>query len=121
MSNITISHTHATRMPRSAGALLASITVAAALALGCFGLAHAQDNAKAAASSLSLITETPEAGFALAIKLSQKGVASVQTDPEVRKELRPDYSHDPDSLIAVSHVIATHFQTIAAANDYWRQ
>ncbi|MBS9403441.1 hypothetical protein KG088_07355 [Halomonas sp. TRM85114] len=23
-------------------------------------------------------------------------------------------------MIAVSHVIATHFQTVAAANDYWR-
>ncbi|MFA7668183.1 MAG: hexameric tyrosine-coordinated heme protein [Burkholderiaceae bacterium] len=29
-------------------------------------------------------------------------------------------ANDPDSLVAVSHVIAVHFQTIAAANDYWR-
>ncbi|KAA0912011.1 peroxidase [Pusillimonas sp. ANT_WB101] len=69
----------------------------------------------------TLITETPEAGFALAVKLSQKGVATTQTDPAVRKALRPSYAHDANSLIAVSHVVATHFQTIAAANEYWRK
>ena len=31
------------------------------------------------------------------------------------------YAHDPNSLIAVSHVVATHSQTIVAANDYWRK
>lgn len=38
-----------------------------------------------------------------------------------RKALRPAYAHDPNSLTAVSHVVATHFPTIAAANDYWRE
>jgi hypothetical protein len=41
-------------------------------------------------------------------------------EAEVLKKLRPAYSHDPDSLIAASHVVAVHFQTIAAANNYWR-
>lgn len=68
----------------------------------------------------SLITATPEEGYALAVKLSQKAVATTQTDVEVRKRLRPAYAHDPDSLIAVSQVVATHFQTVAAANNYWR-
>lgn len=68
----------------------------------------------------SLITANPEEGFALAVKLSQKAVATTQTDAEVRKQLRPAYAHNPDSLIAVSQVVATHFQTIAAANNYWR-
>ncbi|RUO71577.1 peroxidase [Pseudidiomarina salinarum] len=68
----------------------------------------------------SLITETPQEGFALAITLSQKGVAKTQPDAEVRKDLRPDYARDPDSLIHVSQVIAVHFQTVAAANNYWR-
>lgn len=68
----------------------------------------------------SLITQTPEEGFALAIKLSQKAVATTQKDAEVRKQLRPAYAHDPNSLIAVSHVVAVHFQTIAAANNYWQ-
>lgn len=69
----------------------------------------------------SLITETPQEGFALAVTLSQKGVGTTQPDAEVRKAKRPEYAEDPDSLIAASHVIATHFQTVAAANDYWRE
>jgi len=84
----------------------------------------AQDKNKAPASRAgltSLLTATPEEGFALAVKLSQKGAATTQKDPDVRKPLRPNYSHDPNSLIAVSHVIATRFQTVAAANDYRRK
>ena len=69
----------------------------------------------------SLITETPQEGFALAVTLSQKGVATTQTNAETRRALRPEYAEDPNSLIAISHVIATHFQTVAAANDYWRE
>jgi len=69
----------------------------------------------------SLITETPQEGFALAVTLSQKGVATTQPDAEVRRAKRAEYDDDPDSLIAASQVIATHFQTVAAANDYWRE
>jgi len=36
-------------------------------------------------------------------------------------KLRPNYAHDPQSLIGVSGVAATWFATIAAANDYWRE
>lgn len=68
----------------------------------------------------SLITATPEDGFALAITLSRKGVTTTQSDKGVLFPLRQAYSHDPDSLIAVSHVIAVHFRTIAEANNYWR-
>lgn len=89
------------------------------MAFSINGIALAQD--KAAASELTLITATPEEGFALAVKLSQKGVSSVQKDADVRKKLRPDYANDADDLIAVSHVIATNFQTVAAANNYWRK
>ena len=90
--------------------------LALALSLGMSNLAFAEDKG----SDLSLITETPEEGFALAVKLSQKGVATTQPDAEVRKGLRGNYAEDTDSLIAVSGVIATHFQTIAQANDYWK-
>lgn len=69
----------------------------------------------------SLITKTPEEGFALAITLSQKGVEITQPNEEIRKKLRPKYSRNADSLIRVSHVIATNFQTVAAANNYWQQ
>ena len=69
----------------------------------------------------SLITATPQAGFELAITLSRRGVKYTQPDVEVRKELRPQYAHSADALTAASHVIAVHFQTIAAANGYWRR
>ena len=68
----------------------------------------------------TLITETPQAGFDLAIKLSRMGVKSTQPDVEVLKKLRPDYANSADGLTAASHVIAVNFQTISAANNYWR-
>jgi hypothetical protein len=34
--------------------------------------------------------------------------------------LRAAYDHDSSQLIASSQVIAIHFQTMAAANNYWR-
>ena len=71
-------------------------------------------------TELSLITETPEEGFQLAATLSRKGVTTIQTDKKTLMEGRKEYSKDADSLIAASQVIAIHFQTIAAANDYWR-
>lgn len=68
----------------------------------------------------SLITETPQEGFELAVTLARRGVATTQPDREVLRGGRSKYSHDPDSLIAASEVVAVHFRTIAAANDYWR-
>ena len=68
----------------------------------------------------SLITATPQEGFELAITLSRRGVKYTQPDVNVLKELRADYAHSADSLTAASQVIAINFQTIAAANGYWR-
>lgn len=68
----------------------------------------------------SLKTATPQEGFELAIKLSQKGVEYTQPSVEIREKLRPKYSKNPDSLISASLVIATNYQTIAAANNYWK-
>lgn len=68
----------------------------------------------------SLITATPQEGYELAIKLSRMGIKYTQPDEEVRKQLRPDYATNADSLTMASHVIATHFQTVAAANNYWK-
>ena len=68
----------------------------------------------------SLITATPEEGFALAIRLSRMAVKLTQPSDEARARLRSDYENDADSLIAISHVVAAHFQTVAAANGYWR-
>ncbi len=85
-------------------------------------LAFAQDQRmdQKESEQLSLITATPEEGFQLAITLACMAVTETQPDKEVLHKLRPAYSHDPDSLIAVSHVVAVHFQTVAAANNYWR-
>ena len=69
----------------------------------------------------SLITDTPQQGFELAITLSRRGVKSTQPDPEVLKRLRADYANSADGLTAASQVIAVNFQTVAAANNYWRK
>ena len=68
----------------------------------------------------SLITDTPREGFQLAVKLSRLAVKATQPDVEILKRERPKYAGNADSLIAVSGVVATNFQTIAEANDYWR-
>lgn len=68
----------------------------------------------------TLITATPQEGFELAILLSRRGVKYTQPDAGVLKALRPEYANSADSLTAASHVIAVNFQTIAAANGYWR-
>ena len=44
----------------------------------------------------SLITDTPQQGFELAITLSRRGVKSTQPDPEVLKRLRADYANSAD-------------------------
>ena len=68
----------------------------------------------------SLITETPEQGYELAVKLSRMAVKMTQPDAEVRDRMRPEYAENSDALIAVSQVVATHFATVATANGYWR-
>ncbi|HQF03373.1 MAG TPA: hexameric tyrosine-coordinated heme protein [Phycicoccus sp.] len=68
----------------------------------------------------SLITETPQAGFELAITLSRRGVKYTQPDVDVLHKLRPDYANSAEALTAASQVVAINFQTVAAANNYWR-
>lgn len=68
----------------------------------------------------SLTTATPQEGFELATKLARVGVKVTQPSAEIRDKLRTAYDHDTNQLIASSQVIAIHFQTVAAANDYWR-
>lgn len=68
----------------------------------------------------SLKTNNAQEGFELAIKLARMGVKSTQPDVEILKRLRPDYAEDAMGLTAASQVIALNFQTVAAANDYWK-
>lgn len=71
-------------------------------------------------NELSLITDTPAEGFDLALALARRAVVATQSDKDVLFDQRPEYSKNAEDLIAASHVVAVHFQTIAAANDYWR-
>lgn len=68
----------------------------------------------------TLATKNAQEGFELAIKLSRMGVKYTQPSDEVRQKLRATYAENADSLTAASQVIAINFQTIAAANGYWR-
>lgn len=68
----------------------------------------------------SLRTATAQEGFELATKLARVGVKLTQPSAEVRDKVRAAYEQDAAQLIASSQVIAIHFQTVAAANNYWR-
>ncbi|NGX07017.1 hypothetical protein UI24_07005 [Mycobacteroides franklinii] len=68
----------------------------------------------------SLITSTPEEGRALAMTLARHTIHNIQPDLDVLSGGRPNYSTTPESLIHAAHVVALEFQTIAAANEYWR-
>ncbi len=68
----------------------------------------------------SLITETPEEGRQLAVKMARLIVKFTQPDAEVRGKLRQAYAEDAAVLTAVTQTVATEFATIAAANNYWK-
>lgn len=69
----------------------------------------------------SLITATPQEGFELAITMSRRGVKYTQPDVNVLKKARPEYAESADGLTAASQVVAINYQTVAAANNYWRK
>ena len=48
------------------------------------------------------------------------GVKYTQLNDKVRAKLRAEYGEDANGLIASSQVIAINFQTVSAANNYWR-
>ncbi len=68
----------------------------------------------------SLITQTPAQGRELAITIARKTIAAIQPDVEARTQLRTDYKDNPALLIDAGKVVAIEFQTIAAANNYWK-
>jgi len=68
----------------------------------------------------TLKTATPQEGYELAVKMARVAIKMTQPDAEVRDKLRPVYAENAGALIASSQVVATHFATVAAANDYWR-
>lgn len=68
----------------------------------------------------SLITKTPQEGREFAIRMARESIEAIQTDAETRKKFRDDYANDTAQLIAAASVVAIEFQTIAAANNYWK-
>jgi hypothetical protein len=68
----------------------------------------------------SLITNTPEEGRHLAVKMSRLIIKLTQPDAATREKLRPIYAEDASMLIAIGHTVALEFATIAAANGYWK-
>ncbi|MGB7188989.1 MAG: hexameric tyrosine-coordinated heme protein [Acidobacteriaceae bacterium] len=69
----------------------------------------------------TLMTATPEEGRALALTLARHTIHNIQPNLDVLKAGRPSYATNPESLIAAGQVVAIEFQTIAAANNYWRK
>ena len=69
----------------------------------------------------SLLTETPEEGRHLAVKMARLIIKLTQPDDEKRQQLREVYGNDAMMLITVGQTVATEFATIAAANNYWRK
>jgi hypothetical protein len=68
----------------------------------------------------TLKTDTPQEGIELAVKLSDLGYMLYQSSDDGRQGPRTSEKYTRSQLIAAAHVIALNFQTIAAANDWWR-
>lgn len=68
----------------------------------------------------TLMTPTPQEGYDLAVKMARVAIKMTQPDADVRDRLRSVYAENADALIASSLVVATHFATVAAANNYWK-
>ena len=67
----------------------------------------------------TLITNSPEEGRALAIKIARLTIKITQPDAEVRDKLRPVYANDAAMLISIGQTVAMEFATISKANNYW--
>lgn len=68
----------------------------------------------------TLITNSPEEGRALAVKIARLTIKITQPNAEVRDQLRPVYANDAAMLIAIGQIVALEFSTISKANNYWR-
>jgi hypothetical protein len=68
----------------------------------------------------ALKTKTPQEGYDLAVKVARVAIKMTQPGAEARGKLSPVYAESADALIASSQVVATHFATVTATDDYWR-
>lgn len=107
-------------MTTSFRTLVATLVLAVATPLVLADEPVAQEPARNPLELPTLIVATPEDGFRLALKLARLGVSQTQHDREVLRAGRQDYAKDPAQLIQASQAVAIHFQTVAQANNYWR-
>lgn len=96
------------------------VTILTVIALSLPIAVQAEEGDKSDAWLTSLKTDTPQAGFELAIKLSRMAVKLTQPDKDILFREREKYAGDGEALIHASEVVAVHFQTVAAANNYWQ-
>jgi Hexameric tyrosine-coordinated heme protein (HTHP) len=68
----------------------------------------------------SFVTDTPEDGCALAMKLVGHVIHGTQSEPDALNIHRLDVATRPGSSIAASQILAIAFQIIAEVNNYWR-
>lgn len=68
----------------------------------------------------TLITDSPEEGRALAVKMARLIIKITQPDAKAREDMRPTYANDASMLIAIGKTVAIEFATIAKANNYWK-
>ena len=118
-----ISQIRARTVRQISATIICLAALAAAPAIAQDTLQESVEESPAAEESWlpTLLTDTPAEGFDLAISMARKAVTTTQTDTEILHALRPNYAHDPQTLIDVSGVVADYFATVAAANDYWRE
>ena len=107
-------------MAASFRTLVATLLLAAATPLVFADEPVAQEPARNPLQLPTLIVDTPEDGFRLALKLARLGVSQTQHDRDVLRTGREAYATDPAQLIQASQAVAIHFQTVAQANNYWR-
>src|SRR5699024_12818414 len=69
----------------------------------------------------SLITETPEDGYQLAVQLSRKAISTMMPDLEIRKKMYQDYIGDARNITHESEVVAIHLHTLSQSIDYMKE
>ena len=68
----------------------------------------------------SLVTDTPEDGCALAVRLVGHVIHSTQSEADARNTRRLNLATRPGSSIAASQTLAIAFRIIAEVNNDWR-
>ena len=53
--------------------------------------------------------------------MSRMAVKHIQPSAEKRTAVRAKYEIEADDLIAAAQTVATNYQTVAAANNYWKK